>query len=627
MVLTKRFMKTLITKFRSGVPLSVVFHLLIFVILSGCLDKQVEKYKEIGKSSDNSSTVAASDTTPPTKPTSLTLTGDSCLYQTDATSWTASTDSGGGVSYYQMAISTSTNISDIISGGGFSSSVVTGTSAQFTTELGLSAGTNYYSLVRAVDAAGNKSNHAVSASWQIPNDNPSAFLTGTETTEAGTPTNFNQATAYPIVWSASSFASCHFSHSLSVNPEQLSITHDGDYFISVTIPLTLSDVNGIRRAVSLDVLVNGVSVSQGRGDSGYIRQGSGHAEASVHIATLLNDLSAGDYIEVKAIQEASIGTVTTSSASLYVEYVKPSRSIFFAKGSNTVGGSGFNLAAADAITWTEVKEDTDFTHSDSVSPENITINTAGDYLITANLPLFMASCDSKRRSSDIKIKLDGVTIAGGTGAQGYIRCAESHDSATVHFSGVAKSVMAGQVLTVTAQAGTTITTGALNVIAGTEASIMIEKISSADNILTVRGNRTVASTDWNSTAVGSAIEWATQDTIDATEFTHSVGVNPQNITLVTGGDYLVYYNDHLTSAAQRPNVVISLKVNGTPVTGAECKSQYIRITEGHDESSCSMVYFLNDMTASSTLTIEAKKEAVTGVVNDASDALLTIIKK
>ena len=137
----------------------------------------------------------------------------------------------------------------------------------------------------------------------------------------------------------------------------------------------------------------------------------------------------------------------------------------------------------------------------------------------------------------------------------------------------------------------------------------------------------MASTDWNSTTSGSAIEWSSQDTIDSTEFTHSTVTNSHEITLVNGGDYLIYYNDHLTSGAQRPNVIINLLVNGTDVTGAECKSHYIRNSESHTDSSCSMVYFLNNVAASATLTIEATRESASGVTNDADDALLTIIKK
>ena len=64
-----------------------------------------------------------------------------------------------------------------------------------------------------------------------------AILRGTETTAPGTPTNINQATAFSIVWSSSSFDSTFLEHSTSTDAEKLTIKRAGEYLVAVTIPM------------------------------------------------------------------------------------------------------------------------------------------------------------------------------------------------------------------------------------------------------------------------------------------------------------------------------------------------------------------------------------------------------
>ena len=80
-----------------------------------------------------------------------------------------------------------------------------------------------------------------------------ANLSGTETSSGA---NFNQAALSPVSWSASEFDAGYFSHDPGgANPEQLTITSDGDYFFSYTIPLIAT---GQRITVHGEIYINGV---------------------------------------------------------------------------------------------------------------------------------------------------------------------------------------------------------------------------------------------------------------------------------------------------------------------------------------------------------------------------------
>lgn len=88
----------------------------------------------------------------------------------DTTSWSASSDNGpAGIVRYEIAVSTSNNTGGIILPTGNWTSVGTNTSGSISNGATpwLAAATNYYTLVRAIDNAGNVSNIASSAAWQL----------------------------------------------------------------------------------------------------------------------------------------------------------------------------------------------------------------------------------------------------------------------------------------------------------------------------------------------------------------------------------------------------------------------------------------------------------------------------
>lgn len=86
---------------------------------------------------------------------------------TDTSSWSSPGDNGpAGIVDYQYAVSTATNDSALVSGAGWTSTSGA-TSFQIYGGITLLGSTNYYTLVRAVDAAGNVGAYSVSSAWQI----------------------------------------------------------------------------------------------------------------------------------------------------------------------------------------------------------------------------------------------------------------------------------------------------------------------------------------------------------------------------------------------------------------------------------------------------------------------------
>jgi hypothetical protein len=110
----------------------------------------------------------------------------------------------------------------------------------------------------------------------------------------------------------------------------------------------------------------------------------------------------------------------------------------------------------------------------------------------------------------------------------------------------------------------------------------------------------------------------------ARDFTHS---SPDQITVNNDGDYLLIYNDSFTSAIQRANPNIMVNVNGSPVTGAETKSHYIRSGSAHTESSGTLVFFLEGLSSGDIISMSSVAEALAGTVDDNQDSLLILWRK
>ncbi len=492
----------------------------------------------------------------------------------------------------------------------------------FSVATSLSANLTYSLYANATDASGNTSSCSSSTAnyetYSIADG--AAIFTGTDTIFG---TNINIGTASSLLWSSGYVDETYYTHSESSSSDEVTVKVSGDYMISVIIPQTTPDVQ--RSAVSAEVYVNGAVVSGSIGDSGYIRYSSNHDTSSVHLNTLLTGLTIGDTIEVRVLQGGLGGlggTVTIpSNATMYLEYIASSRTVFSGTSSTTVGVvTNLNQAAAK-LEWTEDRKDTGYTHA--AGSEDITLDAAGDYMVHFNLPI-QGSVTRGSIKAVIQVNDGGLSTVG-EAMQGYIRNSTGHTSSSVHFSGMVSTIGVNAVLSITVEqegeAGTITTQTAPNTHIGT---VFVEKLNTATNVF-ASSSTTVetGSANWNPTSIAAA-EWVAAPLIDAGTYTQ---VTSHEVRLDTTGDYLIIYNDSLTSTGQRVAPEITAELDGTTVPGATCMSHYIRNSSAHTTASCNLVYYLRNVTAGQLLTLSTQAGAVTTTTNDTTDTLLTIIRK
>ena len=121
--------------------------------------------------------------------------------------------------------------------------------------------------------------------------------------------------------------------------------------------------------------------------------------------------------------------------------------------------------------------------------------------------------------------------------------------------------------------------------------------------------------------------WETDSIIDTAIYTHSTSSNAQQVTVNSGGDYFLVYNDSFTSSDADSNTKVTVQVNGNALSGAEVKTHYISSSSGHAESSGSLVYLLENLLVNDVVSVTVVEEAASGTVNADNDALLLLWKK
>ncbi|MDA8793818.1 hypothetical protein N9N67_11270, partial [Bacteriovoracaceae bacterium] len=573
----------------------------------------------------NISTVSTSggnlkwDNTAPTNPTALVINStESYPHKSIDISWTASSENCGTVTY-EISLSTSAGGNDIQDwfdiGAGLTYQVENGVDgASFT----LSSNTDYFINIRAVDSAGNISSGVLSSSaFQIKA--PYALLIGTESTAPTSSTNLAQILGHDIEWSYSSFTSGFFNHTPGINEHEVQILKNGDYYLSLNIPVTGT---GQRVGILNEVFVNGSLLNTGIASSTYLRNSAAHNSDSNHLALVLDGLMANDVITIKTTRNTTVNgtSITNNEAVLFLEYLDNNRNIFSATSDSATLGTNLNNASPTFFEFNQTLITPTYDHDNSTDPEEIEITETGYYKISFNLPT-ETTCTTFRNALLVDLVINGTVHEGNTAAQGYTRCANDHDFSTYHFNSVV-NLAASDVLKI--QAKQDALTQNVSFYTAAKASLTIEKIAQ-EKIISLSGTTTLAGTNWNTATGGSAIQWDTSIYMDSGKYSHSTTVANHEVTILEDGNYTLIYNDLLSSTVQRPNVQIRVKKNGTTINYGRCSSHYIRSIEGHNDASCTLNIYLENVLTNDVITIEAVREAAAGVVT-AQKALFSLIK-
>lgn len=254
-------------------------------------------------------------------------------------------------------------------------------------------------------------------------------------------TELVSATPMSILWTEkSSIDPTIFEHSLT-DATRLVVKQDGDYLVAVTVPFISINTADNRPSQVVEVYVNGTAAPGTVGESSYIRNQPRNAnmqqESSDHVHALLKGLKANDVIELKVHKHSQAAQATgIQTASLYVEMVGSSRTVFAGLSSGPTTGTDLNPDFFNAfepqaeLAWTSTRKDAGFTHSDGAS--GISLST-GTYLVFANVPM---RSTIQRAAPGLEVVLNDVPVPGGHGRQGFIRNSGGHAIASVHWSGL-----------------------------------------------------------------------------------------------------------------------------------------------------------------------------------------------
>ena len=355
---------------------------------------------------------------------------------------------------------------------------------------------------------------------------------------------------------------------------------------------------GVRSAQAIEVYVNGQIAPGAVSRCAYIRAASGQEESSAHLATLLAGLKADDVIEVMTHKAThNKVAVEMGTASLYVERVEDSRTVFSGTATEAVGGAMLNRAEGEAepgelaLVWKANRTGAAFGHSG----ETITLMDEGSYLVFVNVPL---QGNVTHASVGLQLWLggyeEGDLAIGGRAQQGYIRNVSNHDKSSIHFSGLIHTTQANQELVVeTLQLANSgeITMG------NKQASIYIEKVNTTSGLFFSSAFNLTDTDNWNPNKKDSVFWEAIEGpAIDKSRFGHSEE-GGKEIVIRKDGSYLLVYNDVLEGGSARANPRFTVEVNGKSVPGAQSKAHYIRNAGGHSASSASLVFLLENLKA------------------------------
>lgn len=251
---------------------------------------------------------------------------------------------------------------------------------------------------------------------------PSFSATATQTTGG---TDLNQNSAEELEWSPDR-NDTGFSHSGST-PEDIEITADGRYLVLVNVPM-----NSTSQRVNLvgQVLLNGSQVPAGQFGQGYIRDAESDEDSSIHWAGVVEVTSAPDVLSVSVEREAGGGTTTMNGDQASITVIKlPTEDVYLGRANDLTTGSDWNPSSPGLVRWTtdDVIDSAVYTHSTSSNPEIITVEEAGDYLLTYNDAV---ESNSGRPNTTAEVLVNGSPVVGAETSSHYVRGSSGHNQAS-----------------------------------------------------------------------------------------------------------------------------------------------------------------------------------------------------
>jgi hypothetical protein len=333
---------------------------------------------------------------------------------------------------------------------------------------------------------------------------------------------------------------------------------------------------------------------------------------------------------------------STSCSANSISYTNYSiaQNIGWFRGSKTTGDVDYQMNPSDpeSLKWSTSEYDSNFfEHSRTTDNYQIKVLQDGDYFFSFNLPLAFPQ-GSYRPAIRAELLVDGAPVKGAISESTYIRDGSGHTESSAHFTVVAPNLNADQIVTVTVEATAGQASGSDYLIIGdglgssAKFSLFAEYIDPGSESYfygAASGSATCADSDGDpdhtnlNLADGSGgcdLRWTSDVESTGTDFTHSTGTDPEEITINKAVDYQVYAAIPTYSANARtsPQLQVQLSTDGgtsfSTIESGLAMQGYIRAASDHYNSSINFAGLMTGVSAGDILKIRMIQNAAGGTV-------------
>jgi len=299
-------------------------------------------------------------------------------------------------------------------------------------------------------------------------------------------------------------------------------------------------------------------------------------------------------------------------------------------GTTTTNGVEWNTTPSAAIAWTTDDYDTTyFTHSTTTSNTRLTVNVAGDYLVSVTVPTTRTDGSNNVSGLETEIRVNGVKVNQGVGRSTNNR--SSQPDASAHLTFLLHNLNVGDYIEAYTAAISTI--GTLTVRASNYATLYAEYIPGSETVFSAVGTTTTSGTNLNGTATSSMVWYDVGSRVDS-GYSHFNGpsATAAKITLSASGDYMVDVNipgDDTAAPVANARARARLLLNGVMASSSNFEQDYLPDSNG--ETAGSMHYFgiVHATTSNTTLSVAVAQDETSAagtVTVDADQASIYIQK-
>ena len=387
----------------------------------------------------------------------------------------------------------------------------------------------------------------------------------------------------------------------------------GHYLLMYNLALTGS---GSKRTEMQGLIeLAGLDIAYGR-SSCYIRLSGGANDCWMFGSTII-EVTAGQDVKIEAQRtDTNTATITRRANESGLTLLKLNDSWDYARIQEAVGGQAFDSTTFATVAW-DTNDELD-TSTFSRTGGDITLATAGHYLVTVNVKINNALTSGKmRRNIAMRLTLDGTEIAG-TRTTSYMRGSNGTNDFAAVYSGIIETTGANQVLRVQAACDGEDCSGANLTNVGGQSAITIAKLpDTADYIRLYQ-----AGGGQDVDAVDDPILWDTEDEEDTASFSHSTVSNTSRIEIDAAGDFLFFgsfFTDRGTTNGSRVYTHWEWRTTGTTIQQFGSFGKYSRgeqSTDGTFTSGGSGGIILSGLTATDYVELLNTDEA--GGVTDST---------